>query len=50
MVSYHDNRCGDVLFSEHEFYGGNIPYPCEAAPAMNEWALLNQLVSDLPNM
>lgn len=50
MAFYYDNRCGDIVFSEHEFYGGNIQYPREARPAMNEWALFNQLVSDMPNM
>lgn len=50
MAFYYDNRYGDIVFSEHEIYGGNIHFPRESRPAMHEWALFNQLVSDLPNM
>ncbi|GAB7336416.1 hypothetical protein MBLNU13_g09717t1 [Cladosporium sp. NU13] len=50
MAFYYDNRYGDILFSEHKFYAGNIHFPRESRPAMHEWALFSQLVSDLPNM
>lgn len=50
MAFYYDNRYGDILFSEHEYYGGNIHFPRETRPAMHEWAIFGQLVSDLPNM
>ena len=50
MAFYYDNRYGDILFSEHEYYAGNIHFPRETRPAMHEWALFGQLVSDLPNM
>jgi hypothetical protein len=36
MEFYYDNRYGDILFSEHEFYGGNIQLAREARPAVNE--------------
>lgn len=50
MAFYYDNRYGDILFSEYEFYGGNIQHPRENRSTINEWAVLNQLVNDLPNM
>ena len=50
MALHHDDRYGDILFSEHEYYAGKIHFPRESRPAMHEWAVFNQLVSNLPNM
>lgn len=36
MAFYYDNRYGDILFSEYEFYGGNIQHPRENRSTINE--------------
>ena len=50
MAFYYDNRYGDIIYSEYEFYGGNLHWPREHRPVMNEWAQLNRLVNDWPNI
>lgn len=50
MAFYYDYRYGDILFSEHEFFAGNIQIHPESRSTANEWALFNRLVNDMPNM
>lgn len=50
MAFYHDSRFNDIIFSEHEFYGGNIQFPRHLRPQAAQNALGLELINDFPNI
>jgi hypothetical protein len=50
MAFYHDHSVGDIIFSEHEFYGGGLQHPAALRPLHNWIAEQYQVVNALPNL
>jgi hypothetical protein len=50
MAFYYDHNVGDIIFSEHEQYGGGLQYPPIMRPIMNLMAEHYQIANALPNL
>lgn len=50
MAFYYDHAVGDIIFSEHEFYGSGLQHPAALRPLHNWIAEQYQVANALPNL